>query len=62
VVVNPEGKGPEGKPRYRFEGNIKMDLRRIGWKVWTGLIWLRRDQWRARVNTLMNLRVPQVFK
>jgi hypothetical protein len=45
-----------GKP----EGNIKMDLREIGWD---GMDWIDlaqdRDQWRALVNTVMNLRVPQ---
>jgi hypothetical protein len=34
----PEGKGPHGRPRCRWEDNIKMDLQEVGW---TGLIWLR---------------------
>jgi hypothetical protein len=49
-VENPEGKIPLGGPRHRWEGNIKIDLRKIGWGgvdwiedredsvVWTGLI------------------------
>jgi hypothetical protein len=38
LVRKPEGKGPLGRPRRRWEGNIRMDLREIGW---SGLIWLR---------------------
>jgi hypothetical protein len=30
------------KPRYRWEDNIRMDIREIGWEVWTGCIWLKR--------------------
>jgi hypothetical protein len=59
LVRRPEGKRPLGRPRRRWEDNIKMDLREIeidgaNW------IWLDRDrvQWRAFVNTVMNLRVP----
>jgi hypothetical protein len=37
----PEGKRPLGRPRHMWVDNIKMDLREIGWMVWTGLIWLR---------------------
>ena len=32
---------PVGRPRYRWEDNIKMDLKEIGQNAWTGLIWLR---------------------
>jgi hypothetical protein len=41
-VEKSEGKRPEGRPRYRWVFNIKMDLKRdrMG-VVWTGLIWLR---------------------
>jgi hypothetical protein len=44
---------------YYWEDNIKMDLREIGWDSmdWTDLA-RDRDQWRALVNTVMNLRVP----
>jgi hypothetical protein len=54
-----EGKRPLGRPRCRLVENIKMDLRDIGW-VGMDLIDLAgdRDQWRALVNTVMNLRVP----
>jgi hypothetical protein len=49
-----------GRPRHRWVDNIKMDLRENGWD---GMDWIDlaqdRDQWRALVNTVMNLRVPQ---
>jgi hypothetical protein len=55
----PEGKRPLGRPRRRWEDNIKMDLRQIGWG---GMDWIRpaqnRDQWSALVNTVTNLWVP----
>jgi transcription termination factor 2 len=54
-----EGKRPLGRPRRRWVDNIKMDLREIGWD---GMDWIDlaqdRDQWRALVNMVMNLRVP----
>jgi hypothetical protein len=59
LVGRPEGKRPLGRPRHRWEDNIKMDLR----EIWIdGVNWIRlaqhRVQWRACVNTAMNLRVP----
>jgi hypothetical protein len=58
-VGKPEGKRLLGRPRRRWEDNIRMDLREIGW---CGMYWIDlaqdRDQWRALVNTVMNLRVP----
>jgi hypothetical protein len=55
----PEGKRPLGRPRRRWEDNIKMDLRHIGID---GTNWIRLAQnkvrWRAFVKTIMNLRVP----
>jgi hypothetical protein len=59
LVGKPEGKTPLGRPRRRWEDNIKIDLREIGWDSmdWTDLA-QDRDQWRAPVNTVMNLRVP----
>jgi hypothetical protein len=59
IVGKPEGKRPLGRPRRRWEENIKTDLREIGWD---GMDWIDlaqdRDQSRALVNTVMNLRVP----
>jgi hypothetical protein len=54
----PEGKTPLGRPRRRWEDNIKMVLREIGWggMDWTDLA-QDRDQWKAFVNTVINLRV-----
>jgi hypothetical protein len=37
----PEGKRPLGRPRYRWEDGIRMDLREIGLGVWIGFDWLR---------------------
>jgi hypothetical protein len=59
LVGRPEGKRPLGRPRRRWEDIIKMDLGEIGID---GTNWIRlvqdRVQWRAFVNTVMNLRVP----
>jgi hypothetical protein len=59
LVGKPEGKTPLGRPRCRWVDNIKMDLRETGWD---GMDWIEltqdRDQWRALVNTVMNLQVP----
>jgi hypothetical protein len=59
LAGNPEGKRPLGRPRRRSVDNIKMDLREIGWDGgdWIDLA-VDRDQWRALVNSVMNLRVP----
>ena len=55
----PEGKRPLGRPRRRWEGNIKTDLQDMGCE---GTQWIElaqdRDRWRTLVNTAMNLRVP----
>jgi len=53
------GKEPFGRPRRRWEDNIKMDLQEVGCG---GMDWIElaqdRDRWRALVNAVMNLRVP----
>jgi hypothetical protein len=55
LVGRPEGKRPLG----RWEDNIKMDLREIGFGDVDWIHWAQdRDRWRALVNTVMNLRVP----
>jgi hypothetical protein len=58
LVGKLEGKRPIGRPSRRWEDNIRMDLREIGWgrMDWIDLA-QDRDQWRALVNTVMNLRV-----
>jgi hypothetical protein len=40
LVGKPEGKRALGQPRRRWEDNIKMDLQKVRWNTWTGLIWL----------------------
>ena len=59
LVRKPEGKRPLGRPRRRWENNIKMDLRDIGCG---GMDWIElaqgKDRWRVLVNAVMNLRVP----
>jgi hypothetical protein len=59
LVGRPEGKRPLGRSRHRWEDNVKMDLREIGID---GANWIQlvqdRVQWRAFVNTVMNLQVP----
>jgi hypothetical protein len=55
LVGKPEGKRPLGRPGRRWVDNIKMDLRKI---EWGGMDWIVLAQWRALVNTVMNLRVP----
>jgi hypothetical protein len=59
LVGRPEGRRPLGRPRRRWEDNIKIDLREIGFG---DVDWIHlaqdRERWRASVNTLMNLRVP----
>jgi hypothetical protein len=59
LVGKPEGKRPLGRPRCRWVDSVTKDLREIGWD---GVDWMDiahdRDQWRALVNTVLNLRVP----
>jgi hypothetical protein len=59
LVEKPVGKTPLGRPRHRWVDNVKIDLREIRWDGmdWIGLA-QDRDQWRALVNTVMNLRAP----
>jgi len=59
LAGKPEGKRPLGRPRSRWEDNIKMDLQIVGCG---GMDWIElaldRDRWRALVNAAMNLRIP----
>jgi hypothetical protein len=59
LVGKPEGKRPLGRPRRRWEDNIKRDIQEVGgdcgdWKERAQ----DRDRWRTLVNTVMNFRVP----
>jgi hypothetical protein len=59
LVGRPEGRRPLGRPRRRWEDNIKMDLRKTGFGDVDWIHWAQdRGSWRALVNTVMNLRVP----
>ena len=59
LVGKTEGKRPLGRPRSRWEDNIKMDLQEVGCG---GMDWIElaqdRDRWRALVSAVMYLRVP----
>jgi len=59
-VGKPEGTRPVGRPRSRWEDNIKLYFQEVGCE---GMDWIElaqdRDRWRALVNAVMNLRVPQ---
>ena len=59
LVGEPQGKRPLGRPRRRWEDNIKMDLQEV---ECGGLDWIElaqdMDRWLALVNVVMNLRIP----
>jgi hypothetical protein len=59
LVGKPEGKRPLGRPRRRWEDNIKKDLQKVGCG---GMDWIElaldRDRWRALLNAVMKFRVP----
>ena len=59
LVGKPEGKRPIGRPRRKWEDNIKVNLQQVGCGV---MDWIEltqdRDRWRALVNVVVNLRVP----
>jgi len=59
LVGKPDGKRPLGRPRHRWEDNIKMDIQEVGCR---GMDWIElaqgRDRWQALVNAVMNLLFP----
>ena len=61
LVGEPERKRPLGRPRHRWENNIKMDLQEMGYE---DMDWIDvaqdRDRWRALVNMVMNRRDPKM--
>ena len=61
LVGKPEGKRPLGRPRRKWEDNIKMNLQEVGGGCgdWMELA-QDRDRWRALVGTVRNLRVPKM--
>jgi hypothetical protein len=60
LVGRPEGRRPLGRPRCRWEDDIKMDLQEVGWG---DIDWIElaedRDRWWTLLNVIMNLQVPQ---
>ena len=62
LVGKPDGKRPLGRPRRRWEDNIKMDLQEVGGGCGD---WMElpqdRDRWRAFVSAVMNFRVPKMW-
>ena len=61
LVGKPEGRRPLGRPRSRWEDDIKMDLREVGggFEDWMELA-QERDRWRALVGKVRNLRVRKI--
>ena len=61
LVGKSEGKRPLGRPRRRWEDNIKMDLQKV---VYGSMDWIEpaedRNRWRALVTAVINLRVPKM--
>ena len=58
-VGKPEGKRPLGRPRRRWEDNIKIDLQEVGSGCGDWMVLAQdRDRWRELVNTVMNFGVP----
>jgi len=59
LIRKPEGKGPLGRPRLRWEVNIEMELKETGYE---DVDWIHlgedRDQWQALVNMVMILHIP----
>ena len=61
LVGKPEGKRPLGRPRHRWDDNIKMDLQEVGGSCGDWMELARdRDRWLALVGTVRNFRVPKI--
>jgi len=61
LVGKPKGKRPLGRPRHRWEDNIKMDLQEVGGGCGDWMVLAQdRDRWWALVNTVRNLQVPKM--
>jgi hypothetical protein len=59
LVGKPEGRRPLGRPRRKWENNIKRDLQEVGGDCGDWMEWAQdRDRCRTLVNTVMNFRVP----
>jgi hypothetical protein len=59
LVGRPKGRRPLGRPRHRWEDNIKMNLQEVGWEGMDKIDMAQdRDRWQALVNVVMNLQVP----
>jgi hypothetical protein len=58
LAGKPEGRKPLGRPRHRWEDNIKMDLQEVGCGDMDWFEVEDRHRWQALVNVVMNLRVP----
>ena len=63
LVGKPEVKRPLGRPRCRWEDNIKMDLQEVGGGCGDWMEFAQdRERWRALVSTVMNIRVPKMWE
>jgi len=59
LVGKPEGKRPLGRPRHRWEDNLKMELQEVGGGYGDCIELAQdRERWRALVSTVMNFQVP----
>ena len=58
LTRKPTGKGPLGRPRRRWEDNIRMDLEEIGVNTGNWVDLAQDNYWRALVDAALNLRVP----
>jgi hypothetical protein len=59
LVGKPEGNRPLGRPKHKWEGNIKMEFQVVGCGVMDHIDLVQdRERWQALVNTVMNLQLP----